>query len=355
MPKRHLEGSTQSERAKQRQRLGPLRGLTVQAATRARYNSAIDQFLQFLDTNNLTLPKQRQHLDSLVCEFLEYLWAQGFGRARASDTIAGLQNQDPKLRGHLPGAWRLLKAWSLHEIPSRAPPLPEHVLHAMVGWAFFHQHFSFGVSLLLGYYSMLRTGELLGLKATHLLCDPKQSNVVISLGLTKGGKRQGAAESCVIGYDMVVKFLKQWKKLASPTQGFSPSPARWRALFNKALDALHLQEFLFRPYSLRRGGATWWFSRHHSLDKILVQGRWQAAKTARIYINEGLAVLAELQLPKTLPSLSPFLSVFHRFRSSPTFQTLEPPCKHGSSGKRGRRPKKAMKNKKRGKNQRNGE
>ena len=350
MPKRHLEAHTQSERAKQRQRLGSLKDLTVQPATRVRYNNAVDHFLQFLNTNNLTLPKQRQHLDPLVCEFLEYLWSQGYGRARASDAVAGLQDQDPKLRGHLQGAWRMLKAWNLHEIPSRAPPLPEHVLHAMVGWAFFHQHFSFGVSLLLGYYAMLRTGELLGLKASHLLCDPKQSNVVVSLGLTKGGKRQGAAESCVVGYDMVVKFLKQWKLLASPTMSFSPTPARWRALFNESLEALHLQDFLFRPYSLRRGGATWWFSRHQSLDKILVQGRWQAAKTARIYINEGLAVLAELQLPKTLPSLSPFLTVFSRFRSSPTFQTLEPPCKHGSSGGRGRRPKKAKKNKRAGKN-----
>ena len=271
MPKRHLEAHTQSERAKQRQRLGSLKDLTVQPATRVRYNNAVDHFLQFLNTNNLTLPKQRQHLDPLVCEFLEYLWSQGYGRARASDAVAGLQDQDPKLRGHLQGAWRLLKAWNLHEIPSRAPPLPEHVLHAMVGWAFFHQHFSFGVSLLLGYYAMLRTGELLGLKASHLLCDPKQSNVVVSLSLTKGGKRQGAAESCVVGDDMVVKFLKQWKLLASPTMGFSPTPARWRALFNESLEALHLQDFLFRPYSLRRGGATWWFSRHQSLDKILVQ------------------------------------------------------------------------------------
>ena len=136
MPKRHLEAHTQSERAKQRQRLGSLKDLTVQPATRVRYNNAVDHFLQFLNTNNLTLPKQRQHLDPLVCEFLEYLWSQGYGRARASDAVAGLQDQDPKLRGHLQGAWRMLKAWNLHEIPSRAPPLPEHVLHAMVGWAF---------------------------------------------------------------------------------------------------------------------------------------------------------------------------------------------------------------------------
>ena len=312
MPKRVLEGATQSARAQQRQKLGRLRDLTVQPATKARYTKAVDAFLTFLHENHLTLPKQRHHLDPLVCDFLEHLWAHGYGRAQASDTLAGLQDSDAKLKGHLPGAWRLLKTWHVNEVPNRAPPLPEHVLHAMVGWSFFHQHFSFGVSLLLGYYAMLRTGELLGLRSSHVSCTRNSTKVVISLGLTKGGKRHGAAESCVVGYDMVVAFLRQWKALASPTTPFASNPPSWRNLFNQALQALKLEQFGFRPYSLHRGGATWWFAKHHSLDQILVQGRWQTPKTARIYLNEGLAVLAELQLPTSHPSLLPFLSVFTR-------------------------------------------
>ena len=343
MPKRFLEGSTQSARAKQRQQLGSLRDLTVQPATKARYTKAVDGFLKFLKNNQVVLPKQRQQLDPLVCDYLEHLWSTGEGRALASDTVAGLQDQDAKLKGHLPGAWRLLKTWSINEVPNRAPPVPEHVVHAMAGWAFFHGHVSFGVSLLLGFYAMLRTGELLALRANHLYCDRRRSKVVVSLGFTKGGKRQGAAESCVIGYDMVVRFIQQWKSIAAPTAGFSPSPAKWRSLFNQSLESLHLQRFDFRPYSLRRGGATWWFNRHHSLDQILLQGRWQAPKTARIYINDGLAVLAELQLPSTLPTLAPFLTIFRRFCTTPSFKTLEPPClKHGRSGGRGKKPKKGQ-------------
>lgn len=341
MPKRFVERNTQVERAKQRQKLGTLKDLTVQPATKARYNAAIDGFLQFLHTNNLTLPKQRQHLDPLVCEYLEHLWSQGYGRAVASDTVAGLQDQDPKIKGHLQGAWRLLKTWSLNEIPSRAPPLPAHVLHAMVGWALFHGHGTFAISLLVGFYAMLRTGEILTLKSSHMHCDAAHDKVILSLGFTKGGKRQGAAESCVVGYDIVVKFIKQWKSHASPSTGLAASPAKWRSLFNQALEALDLQCFSFRPYSLRRGGATWWFNRHHSLDQILVQGRWQAAKTARIYLNDGLAVLAELQLPASRPSLAPFLKIFQNQRSRPSFSTLEPPCqRHGRTGGRGKKPRK---------------
>eukprot|EP00438_Fugacium_kawagutii_P009647 Skav214996 [mRNA] locus=scaffold508:815286:819802:- [translate_table: standard] len=299
MPRRILEGSSQQERANKRQALGTLQQLTVQPATKNRYNKALDQFFAFLRTNDQRLPRRREQLDPVVCEYLEHLWSQGFGRALASDTVAALQDFDAKIRGHLPGAWRLLRTWSVNEIPNRAPPLPEHVLHAMVGWAFFKQHFSFGASLLVGFYGMLRTGELVGLRSSHVLVDSHRDRVVISLGFTKSGKRQGAAESCVLGYDLLIQYLRHWKTVATTSSCFCKSPRQWRMLFSEALSALKLESFEFRPYSLRRGGATWWFGKHHSLDQILVQGRWQAARTARVYINEGMAALAEMKLPKT--------------------------------------------------------
>ena len=54
---------------------------------------------------------------------------------------------------------------------------------------------------------------------------------------------------------------------------------------SETIEELGLGSFNFRPYSLRRGGATFWFAKHGSLDRLLLQGRWQAPKTARIYIN----------------------------------------------------------------------
>ena len=301
MPKRHLEGTTQSDRAKQRQKLGSLRELTVQPATKQRYNRAIDKFLVFLHDNGLRLPNRRDQMDTFACDYLEHLWSTGQGRALASDTIAGLQDQDVRLRGQLPGAWRLLKTWSQHEIPCRAPPLPAHVLHAMVGWAIFHQRFTFAISLLIGFYGMLRTGEIIGLRGSHILSDSRSNKILISLGLTKGGKRHGAAESVVIGYDLAVHFIQHWKTLATPSTPLAVNPGQWRSLFNDSLAALKMSHMNFRPYSLRRGGATWWFSKHHSLDKILLQGRWAAPKTARIYLNEGLSMLAEMVLPLPIP------------------------------------------------------
>ena len=336
MPKRILEGATPKERALKRQKLGSLQSLTVQPSTRLRYDAAVQDFFKFLTHNSLELPTKRDLMDGLVCEYIEFLWSSGAGRAKASDTVAGLQDATPKLRGCLPGAWRLLKTWAINEVPNRAPPFPEHVVHALCGWACFHQHFGFAVSLLVGFYGMLRTGELFNIRRKDFLSQPGHRTVLLSLGLTKGGKRVGAAESVVLGHDAVVKPLQQWMLKASLNTPLTQSPGAWRSLFNKGLESLKITSHGFRPYSLRRGGATWWFGKHHSLDRILVQGRWQAAKTARIYINEGLAILAQLQIGVRDKRLVSFLSVYSSQLKNPTFATLEPPANAGRSGGRGK-------------------
>ena len=160
MPKAILEGRTREQRVAQGKNLGSLRSLTVQPKTKKRYDLALEKFFSFLDYEKLTIPKQRSQMDDLVSDYLEHLWASGEGRALASDTVAALQNTEPHLKGQLLGSWRLLKVWSQQEIPNRAPPLPEIILHAMVGRAIMRHDTSFALSLLLSFYGMLRTGRI---------------------------------------------------------------------------------------------------------------------------------------------------------------------------------------------------
>ena len=95
-----------------RSQLGSLRNLTVQPATKVRYDKALTRFFDYLKDEGVDLPKERARMDDIVSEYVETLWSQGEGRALAADTVAGLQNTQPSLRGHLPGTWRLLKAWN---------------------------------------------------------------------------------------------------------------------------------------------------------------------------------------------------------------------------------------------------
>ena len=334
MPKKgaKVEGRTQQERKRLRQQMGTLKSLTVQPATKKRYQLALDRFLRFLKENGMVLPKQRAQLDHFTSEYLEYLWSQGEGRALASDTIAGLQDYDPRLRGMLPCTWRLLKVWHTHEIPNRAPPLPESVMKAMVGYAIFHGRPMFALSLLLGFYCMLRTGELLGLRRTHVEVASEDGPAIISLGLTKGGKRHGAAESVSANVQDLVRRLWQWK--SSNVLSLVTSTNAWRSEFSATLKGLNLERFEFRPYSLRRGGATFWFGKHGSLDRLLLQGRWHAPRTARIYLNEGLAILAEMKVP--VSSTRVFSHIYNRSLDQP-LPPLELTRKTSRAGGRGKR------------------
>ena len=141
-----------------------------------------------------------------------------------------------------------------------------------------------------------------------------------------------------------VKALRRWKERAKPETPLTPSPPRWRSLFNQCLEALGIQEWGFRPYSLRRGGATFWFQKHQNLDRILIQGRWHTQRSARIYLNEGLSVLSQLKIPASDKRLKPYILVYRNFLAFPKFSTLEPPSGRagGSGKKRSKRQKKRV-------------
>ena len=282
-----------------RKQLGTLRQLTVQPVTRARYNQALDEFFEYLKDIKQPLPSKAKDLDLVVADYLEFLWAQGAGRTEGSNILAALQDTQPHLKGKLLQSWRLLKAWVVHEIPNRAPPLSLECLEIMVGYSLFKQRPQFALSLLVGFFGLLRTGELLSITANQVSIASPQGPAVISLGLTKAGKRQGAAESVTIHVEDVCRRLYQWKGTVASRVSLTPSPYAWRKLFNDTLNAVGFSAVDYRPYSLRRGGATHFFTVQSSFDKLLVLGRWQSAKTARIYVNEGLSVLTRIRIPYT--------------------------------------------------------
>ena len=267
-------------------------------------------------------------------EYVEHLWFSGEGRGLAADTLASLQDYDAKLRGHLPGAWRLVKTWVTHGLPNRAPPVPELVLQSRVGWSLYNGHFAFATSLLLCFYGILRTGELLDVNHNRKEISAKLRTAVVSLKLTKAGKRAGVQESVSVSHDTAFRYVQQWMQLSSSHQKLCPSPAQWRKLFKTCVENLKLESLELRPYSLRRGGATWWFCQHGNLDRVMILGRWQAQKTARMYLNESRAILAEMHLGPLEKTLAPYRCFFQN-ASPRNFQTLEPLPSNRQSSKRG--------------------
>ena len=106
MPKRVLEGGTQQDRAKIRRQLGTLRQLTVQPATRKRYDKAVDHFLGFLRREGIALPTNKMKLDphglaALAPSSLCNLLSDFLLRVEACPRIEGLERLDGR-RARLP-------------------------------------------------------------------------------------------------------------------------------------------------------------------------------------------------------------------------------------------------------------
>ena len=64
------------------------------------------------------------------------------------------------------------------------------------------------------------------------------------------------------------------------TEYLATTPDFFRSWWHSALEVLGLPLTVWRPYVLRRGGATEHFKQHGNLEATLFKGRWLIASTA---------------------------------------------------------------------------
>jgi integrase len=121
---------------------------------------------------------------------------------------------------------------------------------------------------------------------------------MVDLGVTKGGKHKGAKEFIHITKGFVGVALVRALLDRAPGQTLlRSSVTAFRTWFAKALLRANLSSFNLKPYSLRRGGATWCFQQTFSMPYTVERSRWSDVRTARIYVTGGVAMLSTMQLP----------------------------------------------------------
>jgi integrase len=236
-----------------------------------------------------TLPTLYEALDRLMCLYIEELWNDGQGQSTANYALAALHYFVPASRHQLKLAWRLVGAWKKLELPARAGPLSPLMLWAMVGFCRVMDESDLGTLLLVGYHCFLRTGEMVNLRRGDVQCDSKGKAISLKLEFTKGTARRGGTEFILIDDEVVQHRLgklctqRQLGELLVPM-----SIGTFYKFFRNMVLTLELADLNIKAYSLRRGGATFDFQFHNSLPRTLERGRWQHAKTARIYLMDGL-------------------------------------------------------------------
>ena len=299
--KKVLNAPTKASRKVERARIGRLSQLVVQPKTKQRYEEAFSSFCKFHHLSQGFQLPQFHIFDEWVADYVEQLWETGASKSEASHTLAAIQFFRPQAKNNLAWSWKLVKTWNQIELPTRATPFSAEILLSLAGQAFKWNQYRMGWLLVLGFSGFLRTSELLLLERKEVIlpADGRPQEAVLLLNSTKGTKKNLLPlDKVVLQEKLAIRALTELCAGLQPGDTLSQqSSHQFRRLFQDLLEALHLQQQGYMPYSLRRGGVTSAYRLGIPLDVLVTQGRWQHMPTARLYIDAGLQSLAQLALP----------------------------------------------------------
>ncbi|CAE7606234.1 unnamed protein product [Symbiodinium sp. CCMP2592] len=270
-----------------------LKSQMVSGGMQARYRKAVLVLLSFLVESRIQVTAWHD-LDEAVSAWLEFAYSEGESKSLASDALAGVHYFLPPAVGMLKHSWKLAKIWHRLEPPLRVLPLSPMLVFgfagAAVGMGFIHE----AAGIMIAFDAMLRSGELYALKVGDVKF--MRERAVLNLHQSKAGKRTGHSEMVVVESRMAFKWLKR-ACLNRPKAALliERGAGFFRKLFHSLL-SFFKTEGLINVYSLRRGGATWDFLHHQSMERTLLRGRWASTSTARIYLQDAAATVNHLSL-----------------------------------------------------------
>ena len=296
--------SSQADRARARAGIS-LHSSGLAPRTVARYRVAFRALWAWLSCDPPASIVNFKDFDMILSDFIEAGWKSGMTKGMAGDCLSAALAVYPEVRGHLHSSWRLLACWSRIELPSRAPPITPTVLLAVVGKALLNGQYSFAFLCALGFDCALRTGEILHLAEKDISFSSSGDLGAVNLLFTKSGQRNAAFEAVTVLDPLVYRLWRLHRKHLVPHTSILHfvwpfHEQRVRDLFSQYLEELGLAGFAFRPYSLRRGGITTYYRRTGNLAASVDRGRWSNARTARIYVCDGLAKETEILLSPTV-------------------------------------------------------
>lgn len=284
-----------------------LRDAGVTKSTQVRYYNAVSLLGKTVDS-----AINMEDLDDQVGDWIQQQFQKGAPLNTVADALSGLHFFVPTTKKRLPLSWRLFGTWRRMEVPSRAPPLPEDLLWAMVSFCIQNDEFELGCLLALSFHCFLRTGEALAGRPCDLLLRGIQGTA--RLPHSKGGTRHNVKESATI-YSETVAVLCEELVRRKRLDGLAKVPiwaqsgTKFRKAFLRITKVFKVEHLGFRGYSLRRGGATAYFRQSGLMEKTLLRGRWASIAVARCrwYLCDALAQLPALTAtPETLKLITKY-------------------------------------------------
>ena len=221
------------------------------------------------------------------------------GPASGADLLAGFMHTFPHWRGRLAEAWKAHGVW-VRATPHRTRvPLDETLLRAMLSIAVFWGWSRTAAALALGFYGLLRPGELCQIRRVHWKLPSEVrgtvgDGVVLAFMRAKTRYRAARLQSVVLRDSTAILLLESVSRGMPSRQHLVPDGVLGlHRRFNHLLAALGAHRLPFSPASLRGGGAVHMLRGHGaSLTEIMFAGRWESVRTVSRYLQEGLAAYA---------------------------------------------------------------
>lgn len=310
----------------------------VGESTAKRYNASVDAFIEWVDTIGEDA-NSIDELDELLLDYFHVLYESGRGKTVASTTLYGILLRMPRLKYTLHASHQCLRAWNRMTPDQSYPPLTWELAVVIAVQMTRAGYLRYGIGVLVAFDGLLRVSELCNLMITDIADDgdtrvsTEHKGTLIRIRSAKTGKNQWVriVEPSVIqllrwllaqhghgqhgsshGNKVVSNRSSHTTKSRSNQSSrtikvqmrqfeecrlFPFATYKFRRVFKATCANLNISE-RYVPHSLRHGGATRYHHVHGwSIEDVLERGRWQSVKSARRYIQSGVAMLMAMDAP----------------------------------------------------------
>lgn len=273
------------------------------------YKREVAYFFNYLELHDVSLPRSFARLDAEVAEYINHLYQEDEAISRAGWLLSGLKRLYPRVRRELAISQQWYNNWCRSHTPHRATPLTWQITQAFIGLCLEQRWFRLALLLLTGFIFFLRLGEILALEFEDFAIHRGESTVLIRIAASKTSP---LAQQSLVHEDATLASLVSHILRLLPSAGrvWLFSATYFRTCFKAFNDFFNLGPYNFVPYSIRRGGATYFYILFGSLDRVVTRGRWKDVNTARIYLDDARATFIRMQLPL------PTQTLLSRFRRS---------------------------------------
>jgi len=281
---------------------------TVSTPTRKRYTRCVISFLRWvIDSNEGNITTMEQ-LDGLLMDYVHELFEVGKGRTAATHLLYGLYMYMPHWKGTLPRSTQSIHGW-VKQTPSQSyPPLTWELAVLIACKMASGGHRQEGIAVLLSFDCLLRVSEMTSLMRSDIAgakddrIGGEHKGTVVRIRKAKTGVNQWVT---IVNRSVEILIMSLCKDipLSSEDRLFPFSPTHFRSLLHNICASLGLSD-KYVPHSLRHGGATRY--RHvlgWSVEDVLERGRWASVKSARIYIQAGVAISMSMTIPPSVAAI----------------------------------------------------